>query len=114
MIIMKNALVILAGGKGLRFGKKIPKQFIKYDNYNFIEYILNNISLDKFDIIVIACEKKYLKNFDYKNYKKKIIFSKPGKNRQNSSYNSLKTGISDIITGHPHDIASKGGRPKPS
>ena len=26
---IKNALVILAGGKGSRFGKKLPKQFIE-------------------------------------------------------------------------------------
>ena len=37
---MKNALIILAGGTGKRLNnsKKIPKQFIKIDNINIIEY----------------------------------------------------------------------------
>ena len=40
---MKNALVILAGGKGTRIGGNIPKQFRKFDQQNFIEYLLTNI-----------------------------------------------------------------------
>ena len=93
MKLMKNALVILAGGKGDRFGGKIPKQFTKIGQYNFIEYILNNISLEKIDIILISCKKsyikKYLKNISNFNKNSKIVFSKPGKTRHESSYNSL-------------------------
>ena len=37
--MMKNALVILAGGKGKRFGQKIPKQFLKIGNTNFLNYL---------------------------------------------------------------------------
>ena len=46
---MKNALVILAGGKGKRIGSNIPKQFIKYGKYNFIEYLFVNKSIKNFD-----------------------------------------------------------------
>ena len=92
--MMKNALVILAGGLGSRFGDKIPKQFIKINNYNFIEYFLNNINIDYFDIIVIACEAKYRKKYFNKinNLKKKvkIIYSNPGKTRKISSFEALK------------------------
>jgi len=94
MKMMKNALVILAGGLGSRFGDKIPKQFIKINNYNFIEYFLNNINIDYFDIIVIACEAKYRKKYFNKinNLKKKvkIIYSNPGKTRKISSFEALK------------------------
>ena len=38
---------------------KIPKQFIKFNKYNFIEHFIMNINTDFFDIIVIACNKKY-------------------------------------------------------
>ena len=91
MKLMKNALVILAGGKGTRIGGTVPKQFRKYGQYNFIEYFLNNISLKLFDILVICCEKKYInKNLKNINNISKIIYAKPGIDRQRSSINALK------------------------
>ena len=82
MNLMKNALVILAGGKGTRIGGGIPKQFRKFGQQNFIEYLLKNISINNFDIIVIASHKKYrekyLKNLISPNNITKIIFSSPG------------------------------------
>ena len=94
MNLMKNALVILAGGKGSRIGGGIPKQFRKFGQQNFLEYLLTNISINNFDIVVIATQKKYrkkyLKNLTNKDQTSKIIFSLPGINRQGSSFNSLK------------------------
>tara|TARA_B100000575_G_scaffold228416_1_gene189228 strand:+ start:440 stop:1579 length:1140 start_codon:yes stop_codon:yes gene_type:complete len=91
---MKNALVILAGGKGRRFGKKTPKQFYKIGNSTIINTFFDNLEIKYFDIIVVSIEKKYrsiIKNYYKKfNNKKKFIFSEPGKSRQKSSYNSLK------------------------
>ena len=60
---MKNALVILAGGKGARIGGGIPKQFRKFDQQNFIEYLLKNISINNFDIVVISSQKNYRKKY---------------------------------------------------
>ena len=43
---MKNALILLAGGKGRRLYRAkntVPKQFIKIGNYNLIEYFLRNL-----------------------------------------------------------------------
>jgi len=94
MNLMKNALVILAGGKGTRIGGGIPKQFRKFGQQNFIEYLLNNISINNFDIVVIAIQKnyrkKYLKNLTNRDQISKIKFSSPGINRQASSFNCLK------------------------
>tara|TARA_Y100001970_G_C14082010_1_gene775248 strand:- start:38 stop:1180 length:1143 start_codon:yes stop_codon:yes gene_type:complete len=91
---MKNALVILAGGKGKRFGQKTPKQFYKIGNKTIIDKFLSNLKTDIFSIIVIAMDKKYreLINQSFINNSKniKIIFSDPGKNRQESSFNALK------------------------
>ena len=91
---MKNALIILAGGKGTRIGGSIPKQFRKFNQKNFIEYLLKNISIYKFDIVVIVSQKnyinKYLRNLTNLNKTTKIIFSSPGVSRQESSFNSLK------------------------
>ena len=40
---MKNALLILAGGKGKRFGEKTPKQFYKLNNESIIDIFLSNL-----------------------------------------------------------------------
>ena len=91
---MKNALIILAGGKGKRFKNVIPKQFIKIGKYNLIEYFLTKLDKRIFDLIVISTS-KYNQNRFLKNLKEdfschKIIFSPSGKNRQDSSKNSLE------------------------
>ena len=71
--MMKNALVILAGGKGKRFGQKIPKQFLKIGNTNFLNYFISNLDLSNFDIINISIDKKYQKTyFDHKAVSDKI------------------------------------------
>ena len=90
--MMKNALVILAGGKGKRFGQKIPKQFLEIGNTNFLNYFISNLDLSKFDIINISIDKKYQKTyFNHKaiSEKIKITYSKPGLTRQISSFNAL-------------------------
>ncbi len=91
---MKNALVILAGGKGKRFAQKVPKQFYKIGNDTIINLFLSNLNTDPFNLIVISISSKYrniIKNTAfYQLTKSKIIFSQPGKTRQESSYNSLK------------------------
>ena len=91
---MKNALVILAGGKGRRFGQKTPKQFSKLGNTTIINNFLDNLDTKNFDYLVLSIDKKYkylFVNFCKKfNQKKKIFISSPGKTRQQSCYNSLK------------------------
>ena len=53
MKLMKNALVILAGGKGSRMGSITPKQFNYYGKHSFVEYLLNNASVEKYDNYVL-------------------------------------------------------------
>ena len=90
---MKNALIILAGGKGNRFSQKTPKQFYNSKNGNFLNTFLNNLDTKHIDIIIICIENKFINKYldsDILKKKIKILFSKPGKTRQESSYNSLK------------------------
>ena len=90
---MKNALIILAGGKGNRFSQKTPKQFYNSKNGNFLNTFLNNQDTKHIDIIIICIENKFINKYldsDILKKKIKILFSKPGKTRQESSYNSLK------------------------
>ena len=51
---MKNALVILAGGKGSRFGQEIPKQFYYFNNNNIINMFLSKLDWKLFDLIVLS------------------------------------------------------------
>jgi len=89
----KNALVILAGGNGERFNKKLPKQFNEINGTNLIDFFLNRIDTTNFDIILIVIKKSYRRFF--KNLKTnfpltKLIYAEAGKNRQLSSFNALK------------------------
>ena len=62
---IKNALVILAGGVGQRFNKKLPKQFNEINGKNLIDFFLKRIDTANFDIILIVRKKshnKYIKN----------------------------------------------------
>ncbi len=92
---MKNALVILAGGKGERFGQNKPKQFYEKDGKAIINIFLSNLETKLFKFVVVSIQKKYIgiiKNTThYIQNKDKYIFVKPGKNRQGSSFNALKT-----------------------
>ena len=89
---MKNALILLSGGKGKRLDsnvKSIPKQFIKIENYNLIEHFLRNLDEKIFNKIQIVVEKsmrkKYLSNLKKDFPKHKINFVDAGKERQESS-----------------------------
>ena len=88
----ENALVILAGGNGSRFKKKLPKQFTQINGENLIHFFLKRIDINNFDKIVIVCKNsyfKYLKKLDYDFPLVKFIFAKAGKDRQSSSYSAL-------------------------
>ena len=90
---IENALVILAGGNGSRFGKKLPKQFTQINGENLIHFFLKSIDLKNFDKIVIVCKISYfkhLKKLEHNFPSVKFIFTQAGKNRQSSSYNALK------------------------
>ncbi|MDC3270256.1 2-C-methyl-D-erythritol 2,4-cyclodiphosphate synthase [Alphaproteobacteria bacterium] len=90
---IENALVILAGGNGSRFGKKIPKQFIQINGENLIHFFLKRIDTYNFDKIVIVCKISYFKIFKKLEYdfpSVEFIYTKAGKDRQSSSYNGLK------------------------
>ena len=90
---IENALVILAGGLGTRFGRLLPKQFLQINGVNLIHFFLEHIDVDIFDIILIVHKSSHLKYI--KKIKKdfpsvKFLSAKAGKNRQISSFNALK------------------------
>lgn len=97
---MKTIAVIPAGGKGIRGGSSVPKQYLKFHSKELIVYTLEVFQSNKLiDEIVISVEPKY-----YELLKELIIvynLSKisnvveGGNERQDSVYNALKS-IKDI------------------
>ena len=90
---IENALVILAGGIGSRFGRHLPKQFIQINGENLIHFFLKRIDTNNFDIILIVLRPscvKYIKNIENDFPLIKFLFTNAGKNRQMSSFNALK------------------------
>ena len=90
---IENALVILAGGNGSRFRKKIPKQFTQINGENLIHFFLKRIDTHNFDKIVIVCKISYFKFFKKLEYdfpSVDFIYTKAGKDRQSSSFNGIK------------------------
>lgn len=90
---MENALILLAGGIGKRFGGKIPKQFAKIGNTNIIHYFLSQLDPLVFDIILVTSKKnyrqKYLDSLKKEFKQHNIHFVESANTRQLSSKNSL-------------------------
>lgn len=105
---MKTTAIIVAGGSGLRFGNKIPKQFMQLGQMPVIMYSINLFAeLESIDSIVIPAHPEWQETLkllckEY-NLKKKIEIIDGGKERQDSVYNALNTDTvqnSDIILVH--------------
>ncbi len=92
-----NIAVLLSGGKGLRLGGDVPKQYITVAGKPIISYAIETlVKSGKFGFIQIVCEREYErliskcmpKGMDYG-------FSDPGENRQLSILNALRD-VSDL------------------
>jgi 2-C-methyl-D-erythritol 4-phosphate cytidylyltransferase len=95
---MKISAILLAAGKGERFGEK--KQFIKLKGEPLFQYSLNTLNkIDEIDEIILVLPEEdieRIKIFSFKNVKK----VKGGDERQESVYNALKEIESDIVIVH--------------
>ena len=102
---MKYSFVLLSAGKGLRFGKATPKQYLSLAGKPMIVHILENIDrLDAIDETIIVCHPDYettIKNYlsEYRITKKTIIVC-GGETRQDSVYNGLKAASCENIILH--------------
>lgn len=97
--------VILAGGKGVRMGKDIPKQFITLAGKPIIMHTLERLEkVEQIDEIVIVCHPEYedfLKNLiSCYMLKKKYLLVDAGKTRQESTLNGLKVASNENIIVH--------------
>lgn len=97
---MKTIAVIPAGGKGVRGGSAVPKQYLKFNSKELIVYTLEVFQSNQLiDEIFVSVEKEYFSLLN--ELKEKYNLSKisqiveGGKTRQDSVYNALKS-IKDI------------------
>lgn len=99
-----NYAIVLAGGKGQRFGNnKVAKQFVKLVGVPMLVYSLQtaqkNKNIDEICIVVAEQEEEKVQKWAAK-YKitKLKYFARPGKERQESVYSGLRR-----IPGKPKD-----------
>jgi len=106
---MKTIAVIPAGGKGIRGGSSVPKQYLKVNSKELIVYTLEAFqSNNLIDEIIISAEPKYFRLLN--DLKSKYNLSKisdiveGGNERQDSVYNALKSidnaSENDLIVVH--------------
>lgn len=90
-----NYAVVLAGGKGQRFGNgKISKQFVELTGIPMIVYSLRtaekNENINEICVVVAESEEKNVRAWIKKYGITKVkYFARPGKERQQSVYNGL-------------------------
>ena len=112
--------IILSGGVGTRLGASTPKQYIEVNGKSILEYALNAvISWKDMDSLIVVADKNW---FEYiRGTVEKIIkkhdngirffgFAEPGKNRQLSIYNALKT-LKDHMSKDAQVMIHDGVRP---
>ena len=90
---MKIIALIVSGGEGKRFDKKLPKQFFKINEKSILEISVENFSNScLFDKVIVVSNKKFLKvtKNTLKNYDVDIVVG--GKTRQQSVLKGLEKG----------------------
>lgn len=96
----KTYTIILAGGKGLRIGGDIPKQFLPLgDRFMILRTIDLFDSLERIDGIIVVlpadCISTFYNELVKSNYRKITKVIEGGKTRQGSAYNALKSNDFD-------------------
>lgn len=93
---MKFFVIIPASGSGVRYGGKLPKQFIRIDGKEIIVYTLQKFnSLKSIESIVIATQRKYFTKLEKlvkeNKFQKVCNIVEGGKTRHDSVLNGLKS-----------------------
>ena len=85
---IKTSAIILAAGSSRRFNVEIPKQYLKINNREVIDYSIQAFkSVGEIDEIVLVVSEQYLDKVKKKYPECKVVVG--GKNRKESSYKGL-------------------------
>jgi len=99
---MKMSAILLAGGKGVRMGTPLPKQFLPLNNYPLALYSLDVLlQVKQIKQIIVVCAEEYRYFFAGM----PVHFAHPGAQRQDSVYNGLRMVDLDIEWVCVHDAA---------
>ncbi len=89
---MKVIALIVSGGEGKRFDRKLPKQFFKINNKSILEQCVKKFAdSNLFYKVVIVCNKDFINESRKVLNKYKLSYVKGGNSRQESVYNGLKS-----------------------
>ena len=103
-----NYAVILASGKGSRFGSDIPKQFIKIKNKTILEYTLDVFEKnERTQRIILVVNKDYIDFCKTLKYKKLYKITEGGILRQDSS----NIGVNLVEEDDANVLIHDGARP---
>ncbi|ABR31757.1 2-C-methyl-D-erythritol 4-phosphate cytidylyltransferase [Thermosipho melanesiensis] len=108
-----NVAVILFGGKGERFSKDYPKQFVKFHGKTLMEHTVEKFLENFIHLIIIVVNGEYLEESKkiLKKYKRKNIYViLGGKTREFSTLNAVKY-LKDLISEDDNVIIHDGARP---
>lgn len=83
---MTVSVILLAGGKGLRMGNAVPKQYLPLKGKMVAQYSLDLFSaLPDVNEIIVVCDPTYIPLFP-----SSLQFAEPGNRRQDSVWNGLQ------------------------
>jgi 2-C-methyl-D-erythritol 4-phosphate cytidylyltransferase len=109
---MKTIAIIPAGGRGIRRGSSVPKQYIKYKKKELIVYTLEVFQHnDLIDEIIVSAEESYINLINKLkvkyNLSKITNVAEGGNERQDSVFNALKSAgeVSKNVLIVVHDAA---------
>ena len=102
---MGYSFILLAAGKGVRLGKKMPKQFLPLAGKPMLVHTLERIDmLRQITEIIIVCSDEYLPDIqayvDSYGITKNVLYAKGGATRQESVYNGLLAASEDTVIIH--------------
>lgn len=92
--MMKISVILLCGGKGVRLGSPIPKQYLPLAGKPIARYSFDQLSGYGEMIVVAHPEWRNLFN------EEGVLFAEPGMRRQDSVYNGLQQASGDWILVH--------------
>ena len=89
---MKVIALIVSGGEGKRFDKKLPKQFFKINKKSILEQSVKKfVDSNLFFKVVVVCNKNFINHSKKVLNEYKLSYVKGGNSRQESVYNGLRS-----------------------